>query len=60
MYIARRSIHPDFRPLGRFAPGAFNSGLRPETHFALGQLWRGRLITGASCAAASRLLADRL
>lgn len=29
--ISLRSIHPEFRPLGRFAPVAVNSGLRPET-----------------------------
>jgi predicted DNA binding CopG/RHH family protein len=27
-----RSSHPEFRPLGRCAPVAVNSGLRPETH----------------------------
>jgi len=25
--------NPGFRPLGRFAPFAVNSGLRPETHY---------------------------
>ena len=29
MYGSRRN--PEFRPLGRFAPVAVNSGLRPET-----------------------------
>ena len=32
MYISLRSLHPVFRPLGRCAPVAVNSGLRPETH----------------------------
>ena len=29
--ISLRSLHPEFRPLGCFAPVAVNSGLRPET-----------------------------
>ena len=29
MYVSRRNLV--FRPLGRFAPVAVNSGLRPET-----------------------------
>ena len=35
--ISLRSIHPEFRPLGRFAPVAVNSGLRPETRTPQGQ-----------------------